>query len=91
MRLNDLKQLELEFQHEVNLTQITLDNKMDWELWIESASSFKELKQHLTKRGYKGMPMNDKPELLDKKQVAMGALKKLPNQKIMMKRGSQSA
>ena len=90
-RLNDVKQLALEFQHENAITQIVEKNKMDWQLFIESATSFKELKQQLVKRGYKGMPMNDKPELINHTNtISKDALQNLPNQRTMMRRGSRS-
>ena len=63
---------------------------MNWELWIESAESFSDLKKQLEKRGYKGMPMTDKPFLLGQGgYISEDILKKLPNQKTMMRKKSQ--
>ena len=89
-RLNNIKQLSLEFRHEVAIAQIAEKDKMDWELWIESAPSFQELKRQLAKRGYTGLPMNDKPTLDKELHVSQDDLQKLPNQQIMMRRKSQS-
>lgn len=49
-------------------------NKMEYELWIETASSFNDLKESLSKRGYSNLPLQQfssysKPTTLNEKQL----------------------
>ena len=89
-RLSNVNQLSLNHQNTTAINQATKVDRMDWELWIESAATFKDLKQQLTNRGFRGMPMNEKPELFRHKEgVSQDILSSLPNQQIMIRRKSK--
>lgn len=91
-RLSDANQLSLNFTHATAINQLAQADRMDWELWIESAPSFKDLKQQLANRGFRGMPMNDKPELFRSKGgISADTLTGLPNQQKMMRRKSRQS
>ena len=51
-RVTDLTRLGLPTTWQIKIAQIIDDNKMMYEPWIESASSFNELKDRLKARGY---------------------------------------
>ena len=55
------KLIELGMSREVtsNLYKEFNDNKMFHEMWIESASEYKYLKESLVKRGYRNLPMQE--------------------------------
>jgi len=52
-----LNQIILNNEHKFKLEKIYHPNRMDWELIIEEASSFSELRDILRKRGYKFVPI----------------------------------
>ena len=62
-RVTDLKRLNLPFVWMRQILKIIDDNKMLYEPWIESANSYIELKERLTIRGYKQLPMGATPML----------------------------
>ncbi len=60
-RVSDIKQLSLPETMEKEISRTVYENRMLWELWIQSAESFQGLKQLLKKRGYKKLPMVSAP------------------------------
>ena len=64
-RVNDIPALNLETTIQKNLENSVFVNRMLWELWMESANSFENLKQNLRKRGYSGLPIHS---VLEKKE-----------------------
>ena len=60
-RLTDLGILRLNPEVVVELQNIVYENRMDWELWIESANNYEELRQNLINRGYSELPIKCKP------------------------------
>lgn len=62
-RVSDLKRLNLPQTWEIQIRRIIDDNKMLYEPWIESAKSYKELKERLQTRGYAQLPMGAMPML----------------------------
>lgn len=89
VRLNDLSLLGLDKTVEIAISKIQNNNKMDWELWIESASNYTSLKASLAKRGYTGFEPSDKAEILIPADTRL-RLDRLPNQKTMLRRASKS-
>jgi len=61
LRLNNIDLLRLPREWKLFITSIIHKNRMYWEPWIESASSFKQLKQKLRSRGYRNLPMSGEP------------------------------
>ena len=91
-KLTDLKTLGLSWDAQAELERITHENRMHWELYVESATSYENLKQALLKRGYTNLPIADGPSIrtehLSNVSIPGDMLKTLPGQKVMMKRGS---
>lgn len=55
-KVNNVKELKLDGKWEQKLSRIVYDNRMDYDLYIESATDFKELREKLKKIGYKNIP-----------------------------------
>lgn len=60
-RLNDLKGLNLSAKIEQEISKTIEVNKMLFEPWIETASSYQGLTESIKKRGYKNVPVNSSP------------------------------
>ena len=55
-RVPDVRSLNLPAEAEQFIAAAVDDNKMDWELWIQSAENFENLRDLLAKRGYSRLP-----------------------------------
>ena len=84
--MSDVNTLGLSAKNAAEIQKVIKENKMDWEPWLESAKDFASLKRNLSKRGYKGLPISNKPEIYYS-TMKLKNVDKLPNQRIMMKRG----
>lgn len=80
LRVSNIKDLNLNASLEEKLAAAIHEERMLWECWIESASSFNELKNNLRKRGYTNLPIHGMPDV--KSTV------KAKDKKSMIKRGS---
>ena len=60
-RLSDLKILKLPASQRSDFEKIIYDNRMMWDAWIESASSYEDLRLKLIGRGYKNVGYSNKP------------------------------
>jgi hypothetical protein len=60
-RVQDIKTLNLSQEIENALSATVYENRMMWELWIESANSFDDLKTALRTRGYSRLPLHADP------------------------------
>lgn len=56
-RVTDLKQLNLSEDLYKSIEKEVSDNKMLYELWIQSSDSFENFKKSLYKRGYSNLPL----------------------------------
>lgn len=56
-RVPDIKQLNLATEIEQKIIIQIKENKMLWELWLESAKDYVDLKSKLARRGYSGLPL----------------------------------
>lgn len=83
-RLTDLSQLSISIGVLKDLEQIIYDSRMLWEPWIESASTYDQLKINLKKRGYTNIPMSAQPELFAPTQTA----NKQSNKKTMIQKST---
>jgi hypothetical protein len=61
-RVESIDSLNLPVAWNDQVKKIVYDNRMLWELWIESADSYELLKKSLTTRGYSNLPMSGQPE-----------------------------
>jgi hypothetical protein len=57
-RINDVDKLNLNPQIGSAIAKEAYDNRMQYELFIESADSFDDLKSSLRKRGYSHLPIS---------------------------------
>ena len=60
-KVTDIKKLGLPKQMEEKLDQVKYNERMDWELCIESAPTFSDLLNILKNRGYKNFPTSQSP------------------------------
>lgn len=89
-RVTNVKSLNLPTNLEKQIEQIAYENRKDWELWIETVSTYETLKKKLYKRGYSNVSMNPVPmihEFSSMKTVNDKNLKKPP--KTMVLRGKR--
>lgn len=56
-KVTDLKQLNLSEDLYKSINKEVSENKMLYELWIQSSDSFENLKKSLYKRGYSNLPL----------------------------------
>ena len=67
------------------------DNKMLWELWVESADTYDILRKNLKARGYSQIPVSSQPVITATSFSAISGdfnVNRLPDVKTMLKRGS---
>tara|TARA_Y100000296_G_C5044094_1_gene191370 strand:+ start:66 stop:386 length:321 start_codon:yes stop_codon:yes gene_type:complete len=57
-RIDDVRQLQLSQNWESKVGKVMYDNRMDWELWVEHAESYKDLRRKLNLRGITGIPLS---------------------------------
>jgi hypothetical protein len=50
-KINDLTKLDLKTKYVSNIKEVIEKHKLDWEVWLESAENYTELKANLLKRG----------------------------------------
>lgn len=55
-RVDDIRQLRLNPEWESKLGKITHDHRMEWELWVEHAENYKDLRRKLNLKGITGIP-----------------------------------
>ena len=60
-RVQDIKNLNLPSTIEPNIAKAVNDNRMMWEPWIQSASSYADLRTSLKARGYRNLPTHSMP------------------------------
>lgn len=62
-KLSKIQELNLSRDLESQIESIIKDHKMNWEVWIENASSIQELIENLSKRGLRRIPISIKSML----------------------------
>jgi hypothetical protein len=81
-RVKNFTDIPLDANIYQKIEQIAYDNRLNWELWIESAATYGELKTKLQKRGYLGLPLSSQPEIYAETKV----INTLVNKKVMVQR-----
>lgn len=56
-RISDINKLNLNQQVHNKVIQESYENRMQYDLWAETANSFNDLRDSLKKRGYTNLPM----------------------------------
>jgi hypothetical protein len=89
LRITDMSVLQLPSSWEAEIRQIVEDNRLQWELFIESADDYDTLRQNLKNRGYTSLPLNNQPEFIrnDINDAPEINVARLPKQYSMLRRG----
>lgn len=86
-RILDLDLLGLAATERLGLKKIIEDHKMDWELWLESAENYSELKSNMEKRKLTISASPNAPMLdLGSQEIPKSTVVKLNKNKIMTRR-----
>lgn len=91
-RIDDVKQLQLNPEWEVKLSKIMHENRIDWELWVEYATDYQDLRRKMNARGITGIPpsfnfmMSDMASYNNPETVSA---KNISKTKVMTQRGSK--
>jgi hypothetical protein len=64
-RIENIAILNLPSELENKIKKIVEQNKMSWELWVETANSYELLKESLRKRGYTDISIHPVPMIMD--------------------------
>lgn len=59
-KLSKVQELNLSRDLESQIESIIKDHKMNWDAWVENASSIQELVENLSKRGLRRIPISIK-------------------------------
>ena len=92
-RIDDVRQLQLSSEWESKLGKIMHDNRMEWELWVEHAENYKDLRRKLAIKGVTGVPptfnfMMD--DMSSYKNPATVDAKNISKTKVMTQRGNKN-
>jgi hypothetical protein len=85
-RITDINLLNLPAEKANKVSQIIYDNRMLWEPWIESSSSFDNLRAALKTRGYQNIPMSPQPEISSSNGISSVSTANLPKQQTMLRK-----
>lgn len=86
-RINDLNGLGLPENWLTVIKKTSHENRMLWELWIESFQDFEKFKAALYGRGYSNIPMNPQPEItLSKTEMPNLHLASFSSRKTMLRK-----
>jgi len=89
-RVQDVSSLSLPAHLQTRISKTKHDERMLWELWIEGAESFEDLKQSLKDRGYSNIPVHSSPkhesqETTTRKKGEIKKASPMPKTKILNK------
>lgn len=88
-RIDNLDVLSLPTTWQSQINQIVYDNRMLWELWIEAADTYDDLRTALKTRGYTNIPVSGQPEIkasnMQKPEVNLSSL---PRKTTMLRKGN---
>jgi hypothetical protein len=79
------------------ISEVVFQNRMDYELWIETADNYRALKQSLIKRGYANLALHEpvmKPEpviQITNKKIPKASIPATNKPKTMMKKSTSRA
>lgn len=81
-RVMDVKSLNLSKNLENKIIKQSNQDKMEWELWIESATNFSELRDSLKKRGYKELPFCSSPQYISEEEKVVSSVNEIKKAEI---------
>lgn len=82
-RVENVNSINLSVNVKKKINQNIYDNRMLWEPWIETFSSYLELKTKLKKRGIKKFPLSGEPQIYKSSEMLIGS--KLKNSVMIRK------
>ena len=85
-KINDISILGLPEETHEKVSEIIKEHKMLWEVWMESAEDFQELKKNLKNRGIKKTPMHSAPINRSKNAVNPKSVKSKANTMLRKKK-----
>lgn len=89
LRVDDLNLFQLPSGWANQLEQIIFDSRMLWEPWIESSSTFDELRSNLKIRGYLNIPVSAQPEFASAaSQIPTINVSHLPKKTTMLRKNT---
>jgi len=86
---DSLDALDLPHTWSTRIRKTVKDNKLEWELIMETANSYQELKKDLRGRGYRNVPSNFNASIPMQKMMPRrpkANTKNLPQQKTMLRK-----
>lgn len=83
-RLPNPADLRLPYGISQKIEKIVKENKMLWELWMESADNFSDLRESLKKRGYTELPVVNQPLIIPTASIEINS-GLLPQNKTMLR------
>ena len=87
-RIDDINGLGLPSSWTSQLSNIVYENRMLWELWLESADSWDSLRSTLKTRGYTNVPIKGTPEYEPAITSTPAVnLNSLPKKSLMIRKG----
>lgn len=69
MRLENFNLLGFNNDFQLEIQKVIKKNKMNWDVWIETAANYQELRNSLISRGYKSVPGFHTPKLSQIKKI----------------------
>lgn len=75
VRITDIAMLKLPAKFQSRIQKYVHEHRMHWELWLESADSYAELKERLKSRGYQNVPFYSGPIIEPDKEKVVANLK----------------
>ena len=85
-RIEKLTSLGLSAAWEKQISNVVYENRMMWELWVETAKDWETLKKALRKRGYRNVPNHSGPMITGIKASNEIKGKQEPLKKIMVQK-----
>jgi hypothetical protein len=85
VKITDIKQLGIPHNLIEEFQRLVYDNRMLYELWIESAKDYQNLKDNLRKRGFSNLSLTEHPITRNLLNLNINT-NNLPQQKIMMQK-----
>jgi hypothetical protein len=93
--VSDIKKLGLPEDLAQSISSTVHENRMLWEVWLESADNFNKLREKLIKKGYSNLPIKanliHQPKNFTKPTQTIVANLPLKPLKTMIKRGTKSS
>ena len=90
-RVENLDSIGLPPDWSIKIKQTVYDNRMLWELWVESCDDYEKLRAALTSRGYSNVPASTQPEMrISRMEVPILNMNSIPKAKTMMKKRNHS-